>query len=182
MAPSVSRSPPRHLRTSGRPMGPATPYIQTQFSRTNCFGFVWFLLGLRLVSGCCSDFSGEIIRLFGFVPFRTCPLLAEVFVVLSLSFSLVVWLWSPTTFALFLSLSGAGETQTPFGVWVSPCVLFFADKHYAFDPYPVLRVFSKVKPSSPCLFFSRRSRGCLLGVVLAVLSVCLPVCLPVHAR
>ena len=84
MAPSVSRSPPRHLRTSGRLMGPATPYTQTQFSRTNCLGFVWFLLGLRLVSGCCSDFSGETIRQFGFVPFRTCPLLAEVFVVLSL--------------------------------------------------------------------------------------------------
>ena len=85
LAPSVSRSPPRHLRTSGRPMGPATPYTQTQFFRTNCFGFVWLLLGLRLVCGCCcSDFSGEIIRLFGFVPFRTCPLLADVFVVLSL--------------------------------------------------------------------------------------------------
>ena len=35
--------------------------------------------------------------------------------------------WSPTTFfsislSLSLYLSGAGETQTPFGVWVSPSV------------------------------------------------------------
>ena len=56
LAPSVSRSPPRHLRTTGRPMGPATPHTQTKFSRTNCLGFVWFLLGFWLVSDNCSDF------------------------------------------------------------------------------------------------------------------------------
>ena len=57
--------------------------------------------------------SGVGIMLLGLVPFRTRPLLAKVVVVLS--FSLVVWLVSTTPFSLFLSLSGAGETQTHFG-------------------------------------------------------------------
>ena len=38
------------------------------------------------------------------------------------SLSLVVWYVRRRRFSLFLSLSGAGETQTPFGVWDSPCV------------------------------------------------------------
>ena len=40
---------------------------------------------------------------------------------LSLSLSLVCLVGSSATFFLFFFLSGAGETQTPFGVWVSPC-------------------------------------------------------------
>ena len=51
--------------------------------------------------------------MFGFVPFRTCPLLAQMFVCPLSFFVCLVWL--PTTFSLFLSLSGAGETQTHFG-------------------------------------------------------------------
>ena len=43
-------------------------------------------------------------------------------IVCCLSLSLFVCLvGSSATFFLFLFLSGAGETQTPFGVWVSPC-------------------------------------------------------------
>ena len=69
-APSVSRSPPRHLRTTGRPMGPATPYTQTKFSRTYVLGFVWSLLGFWFVSAQCSDFSGERLRLSESWPFK----------------------------------------------------------------------------------------------------------------
>ena len=48
LAPSVSRSPPRHLRTTGRPMGPATPLIQPKFSRIHCFGSVGSFVGLMV--------------------------------------------------------------------------------------------------------------------------------------
>ena len=70
LAPSVSRFPPRHLRTSGRPMGPATPRTQTKLSRINCCGFVASLLGFWLVSDYCSDFSGENLRRFVPWPFK----------------------------------------------------------------------------------------------------------------
>ena len=85
----------------------------------------------------------------GLVPFKTCPLLGKLFVVLfffsgclvdfvvvALSLSLSLSL------SFSLSLSGAGETQAPFGVWVSPCVLCLLDKHYEFDPFSVLRKFT----------------------------------------
>ena len=55
---------------------------------------------------------------------------------LSLSISLFVCLvGSSATLALFLSLSGAGETQTPFVVWVSPCVSSSWPRTPSFDPY-----------------------------------------------
>ena len=66
LAPPVSRSPPRHLRTTGRPMGPATLNTQTQVSRTNClalFGFCWAVV--LLVSDFCYGISGKTNRLFG---------------------------------------------------------------------------------------------------------------------
>ena len=177
MAPSVSRSPPRHLRTSGRPMGPATPYIQTQFSRTNCFGFVWFLLGLRLVSCCCSDFSGEIIRVFGFVPFRTCPLLAEVFVVLSL----FLWLFGCArrrrllSFFLFQAL-GKPKPLLGFGF-----PLVFSSSRTSTTPSTRTLCSASLARSSPArsaFFFFLAARVGVFWVwfLLSCLSVCLSVC------
>ena len=85
---------------------------------------------------------------------------------------------------VFLFLSGAGETQTPFGVWVSPCDSSSWTRTTCSTRTPC----SSLSPRSPprlvffFFLFRRRSRGSFLGVVLAVLSVCLSVCLPVHAR
>ena len=70
LATSVSRSPPRHLRTTGRPMGPATPHIQPQFSRINWLGSVGYLLGFWLVFDHCLEFTGEKFSLFVSWPFK----------------------------------------------------------------------------------------------------------------
>ena len=50
-----------------------------------------------------------------------CLLSLSLFLSLSLSLSLVFGIFVGAVF-FFLSFSGAGETQTPFGVWDSPCV------------------------------------------------------------
>ena len=55
-------------------------------------------------------------------PLRPDPLFALVFVVPSFSFSGCLGCSPTSFFSLFLFLSGAGEPQTPFGVWGSPCV------------------------------------------------------------
>ena len=84
---------------------------------------------------------------------------------LSLSFCLVC---SPTTFFfLSFSVSGAGETQTPFGVWVSPCVLFLLDTDFVYNPHSELRTFPKVSPPHLLFFFfpSRRRRSLVSWLV-----------------
>ena len=95
--------------------------------------FVWFLVWVSWPSGlrCC----------FGLVPFKTCPLFALMFVSpLSFFFCLVC---SPTTFFfLSFSLSGAGETQAPFGVWVSPCVFFLLDADFVYNPHSELSTYT----------------------------------------
>ena len=53
--------------------------------------------------------------LFGLVPFKTRPLFALVFVVLSF-FSFVMGMFAGDVFfSVFFFLSGAGETQAPLG-------------------------------------------------------------------
>ena len=73
--------------------------------------------------------------------------------------------------SLFLSFSGAGETQTPCGVWVSPCVLCIPAANFVFDPYSVVLNFPKVSPRTCFFFFSSLDRrlgvflvSCLVGV------------------
>ena len=78
---------------------------------------------------------------------------------------------SPTPCALFLSLSGAGETQTPFGVWVSPCVLCIPGRGLHLQP--VLINFPKASPRT-CFFFSFSSSfalGCGRWLVPGGVSV-----------
>ena len=115
--------------------------------------------------------SGVGIILLELVPFRTRPLSAEMFVVLS--FSLVVWLVSTTPFSLFLSLSGAGEAQAPFRGFGIPLVSL--QRRCALRPRPVHLHLLLHPGFRPALFFCsflRRSRGCfLVWFSLSCLSV-----------
>ena len=100
------------------------------------FGIVvWFFVWFFLVLG--------VEMLFGLVPFKTCPLVRWVFGVPSL-FLLLFGMFAGDVFLFFfsLSLSGAGETQTPFGVWVSPCVLFLLDADFVYNPHSELRIYT----------------------------------------
>ena len=82
--------------------------------------FVRCFLGICMVS-CVGVLVFGVELLFGLVPFKTCPLFA--FGVRSpLFFLSSCWDVCRRRFFLFFSLSGAGETQTPCGVWDSPCV------------------------------------------------------------
>ena len=136
-------------------------------------GFLFCVFGLFVRFVCMAFLVSGVGIMFGFVPFRTCPLLAQLFVCPLSFFVCLVWL--PTTFSLFLSLSGAGETQTPFGVWVSPCVLFFLDADFVDNPYIELSTFPKASPPHlPFFFFfffrRRRSRVCWWLVWLCLFS------------
>ena len=74
---------------------------------------VWFFVWL--------SWSWGSKRCLVWCPLGPAPVFALVFVVLSF-FSFVMGMFAGDAFlSVFLSLSGAGETQTPFGVWVSPC-------------------------------------------------------------
>ena len=69
-------------------------------------------MGLCMVTGVGFMVFG-VEMLFGLVPFKIRPLFALMFVSPLSFFCCLVR--SPTTFSLFFSLSGAGETQTQFG-------------------------------------------------------------------
>ena len=113
--PSVLRSPgvtPQKCRAAHGPRHPAvtTPlrlYLIGEWFFVRCFRdsclvccVVVLVLGVEM--------------LFGLVPFRTCH---------RVRFGVCCPLFFLSVFFFFsLSLSGTGETQTPFGVWVSPCV------------------------------------------------------------
>ena len=115
--------------------------------------------------------------LFGFVPFKTGPLFALMFAP-TLSFSCCL-VCSPTTFFSPSSLSlsqGAGETQTPCGVWGSPSVSSSWPRTTSSTRTPCSSPSPRFPPRLVFFFFFRRSRGCF-GVVLAAFSVCQSVCL-----
>ena len=120
--PSVLRSPgvtPQECRAAHGPLHPAV----TNPPRL-CWFCIWFLLGFSGMdvgySVWCFFVSG-VGLLSGFFALKDLTLVCpDVCGPLSLFLCLVCS--SATFFSLSFSLSGAGETQTPFGVWVSPCV------------------------------------------------------------
>ena len=147
--PSVPRSPGRLPREQGGPWAP--PPCSVNSSET--------LSGLCLLfcsvfwDGCwvfCVVFSvsGVGNMLLGLVPFRTRPLLAKVFVVLS--FSLVVWLVSTTPFSLFLLSQVLGKPKPISGLGFPLC-LFILATISLFNPHALLRTYIKV--TAPRLFF-----------------------------
>ena len=89
--------------------------------------------------------------------------------------------------SLSLSLSGAGETQAPFGVWVSPSVSSSWTRTPSSTRTSCSAPLTRSSPARPVFFF-RRSRGCFFGcgsrcLVCPPMPVCLSVCLdrhPVH--
>ena len=183
--PSVPRSPgasPQESRAAHGPRHPAVS-IPPRLCRVCVCFFVRFS-GMDVRCSVCFFVSGAGIMLLGLVPFRTRPLLAKMFVVLS--FSLVVWLVSTTPFSLFLS--GAGETQTHFGFGF-PLVSLHSGHDF---PLQSARLAPQLHQGSRpamffCFFSRRRSRGFFFGVwfSLSGLSVCLSVCLcmsALHAR
>ena len=94
-------------------------------------------------------------------------------------FFLSGWVRRRRVFSSLLFLSGAGETQTPFGGFGVPLV--FLHRGRALRPRSVHLHFLLHQGSRPALFFlfflyRRRLRGCFSGVFLAALSVCLVVC------
>ena len=98
--------------------------------------------------------------LLGWCPFKTCPLLGKLFVVLPFfSGCLVDFVVVALSLSLSLSLSQALGKPKPLGVWVSPCVLCFLDKHYEFDPFSVLRKFTCPAPVFFFFFPLRRRRS-----------------------
>ena len=151
-------------------------------------GFVVRSFGDIFIYIVCLEFlvSG-VEMLFGLMPFKTCPLFVLLFV--STSLSLVVWdvrrrrFFSVFFFSLFLSVSGAWETQTPFGVWVSPCVSSSRTRTTSSTRTPCSAPLARSSPARP-VFFLFAARVGVFGCVsrCGVLSVCLSVCLPVHAR
>ena len=92
--------------------------------------------------------SGVGNMLLGLVPFRTRPLLAKVFVVLS--FSLVVWLVSTTPFSLFFLSQVLGKPKPISGLGCPLC-LFILATISLFNPHALLRTYIKV--TAPRLFF-----------------------------
>ena len=101
----------------------------------------------------------------------------------SLSLSLSLCLSGRFVGDVFLFLSGAGETQTLFGVWVSPCDSSFWTRTTCSTRTPC----SSLSPRSPprlvfFFLFRRRSAWVIFGCGSLCL-VCLFVCLSaVHAR
>ena len=100
--------------------------------------------------------------MFGLVPFKTCPLLAKLFVVL-VFFSLVVWLVSSSSFSLSLSLSLSLSFSLSLRRWGNPspvwglgfplCSLLLGRALRVYDPYSLLLFFTKV-PAPALVFFS----------------------------
>ena len=136
--PSVLRSPgatPQKSRAAHGPRHPAViiPLRLCLLDVCLLLGVSWVFVWLRVWVSWSSGLKCCLV----WCPSRPAPCLLDVCVP-----SLCCWVRSPTTF-LFLSFSfsGAGETQTPFGVWVSPCVLFFLDADYVFDPYALLSLY-----------------------------------------
>ena len=80
--------------------------------------------------------------------------------------SLFLWLFGlfadDVFFSLSLSLRRWGNPN-PFGVWVSPCVLFFVHADFFINPYFLLDIY----PRSPArlVFFFRRSRWVVVGII-----------------
>ena len=134
--PSVPRSlgaAPQEGRAASGPQHPAVTIPQRL-----CLIGEWFFV--RCVRNACLvclygvfGFWGRDVVWFGAL--QNLPLVRiDVCCPLSLSGCLVC---SPATFSLFLFLSGAGETQTHFGVWDSPC-LFVLATIFHLDPYSEL--------------------------------------------
>ena len=119
--------------------------------------------------------------LFGLVPFRTSPLFALVFVVLS--FFSFCWDVRRRRFYLCFPFSlRCWGNPNPFRVWVSPCVSSSWPRSPSSIRTPCTAPTSRFPPRLVFFFSRRRSRGCFSGVVLAVcLSVCLSVCLCMSA-
>ena len=72
--------------------------------------------------------------LFGSVPFKTCPLFALMFV--SFFFLVVGMFVDDVCLSVFLSLSGAGETQTPVWGFGIPLVFLLRGQALRLRPVP----------------------------------------------
>ena len=149
-------------------------------------GFLFCVFGLFVRFVCMAFLVSGVGIMFGFLPFRTCPLLAQLFVCPLSFFVCLVWL--PTTFSLFLSLSGAGETQTPFGGLGFPLCSLLPGRGLRRQPVHRAQHFPQGFAPAPAFFFfffrRRRSRVCWwVGLALSVfwlvrvVSLVLPVLL-----
>ena len=139
-------------------------------------GFLFRAFGLFVRFVCMAFFVSGVGIMFGFVPFKTCPLLVQMFGC-PLPF-FVCLVWSPTTFSLFFSLSGAGETQTPFGFGFP---LVSLRPGHDLRPRSVHRPLHLPQGSAPApvfFFFSRRRRRSLVWLWLVavwLVSLCVGV-------
>ena len=110
----------------GGPWAPSTPQCTDSLEDVDGSSVLFFCCGLGF---CHLLIVSRFFCLWGwgscliFKPFKPLP----VFWFLSVSLLFCVWFCfrRRRVFSCLLFLSGAGETQTPFGgVWVSPCVFF----------------------------------------------------------
>ena len=120
--PSVLRSPgvtPQECRAAHGPLHPAVtnPPRLCWF----CIRFLLSFSGMDVGYSVWCFFVSGVGLLSGFFAFQDLTLVCPD-VCGPLSLSLCSVYSSATFFSLSFSLSGAGETQTPLGVWVSPCV------------------------------------------------------------
>ena len=178
--PSVLRSPgatPQKGRAAHGPRHPAvtSPPRQCYFCvRFRLFGFSGILLGF--IFGVLSLWGWETV---GLAPFKTCPLLGKLFVVLSF-FSGCLVDFVVVALSLFLSLSlsqalGKPKPRLGFGF-----PLVFSASWTSTTPSTRTLCSASLSRSSPAPAFFPPLAWVLFGVWF--LLSCLSVCLPVHAR
>ena len=186
--PSVPWSPGVTLQeNAGRPMGPSTLRCSYLWDVVVVFVFGSSGLCLFVVKPLLFP-RGRLLLSGPLSPSRPDPCLffnclSSSFLSLSGAFVDAVSL----SLSFFLSLSGAGETQTPCGVWVSPCVLCIPAANFVFYPYSVVLNFPKASPRTSFFFSSLDRRlgvflvSCLVGVgghggclLWSVMVRCLP--------
>ena len=160
--PSVLRSPEATLQKGRAAHGPRHPAVIIPLRLCLLdvclllgvsWVFVWLLVWVPWSSGlkCCLVWC----------PLRSAPCLLDVCVP---SLFLLFGTFADDVFFLSFSLSGAGETQTPCGVWVSPCV----SSSWTRTPTSIRTLSSSPSPRScpaPVFFFFSLSSS-LAGMVV----------------
>ena len=170
--PSVLRSPgatPQKCRAAHGPRHPAVTIPLRLCMLGVCFVCLMFLGYLYVFCVGCMVFGVEM--LFGLVPFKTSPLFALVFVVLS--FFSFCWDVRRRRFCLCLSLSQALGKSKPRLGFGFPLVLSSSRTRSTSSIRTPCSAYTSRHRSSSCVFFffsRRRSRGLCSGLGFAVLS------------
>ena len=155
---------------AGRPMGPSTLRCEYLWEVVVVYvGLLfWFYSFLSVFCEAVVISQGSVFVFGPLSPSRPDPCLffnclSSSFFSLFGTFVDAVSLSLSLSLSFSLSLPGAGETQTPFGVWVSPCVLCILAADFVSNPYSVLINFPKASPRTCFFFVARLPVRCFSG-------------------